>query len=89
MSVYAAFLNEPDKSAWEALREKWPNGRSFVLTDNLAFVAPEGLTLTTEVADAVGIGEKNDLPGVVFEWGVHTGFNRGELWEWLSKVKRS
>jgi len=87
MTVYAVFLNEPDETAWAALQEKWPNGRSFILTDNMAFVAPEGIVLTTEISKAVGIGEDNDRLGLVFEWTAHNGFNRGDLWEWLRKVQ--
>ncbi|MCY3880233.1 MAG: hypothetical protein OXF74_13770 [Rhodobacteraceae bacterium] len=87
MTVYAVFLNEPDETTWATLREKWPNGRSFILTDNMAFVAPEGLTLTAEIAEAVGIGVERGVLGIVFEWAAHNGFNRGALWEWLRKVQ--
>ena len=87
MTVYAVYLNEPDETAWTALREHWPNGRHFILTDNLAFVAPEGIITTSQIAEATGIGEEQELLGLVFEWSAHHGFNHSDLWEWLRKVK--
>ena len=87
MTVYAVFLNEPNSEAWQALKEKWPNGRSSILTDNMAFVSLEGLTLTAEIAEALGIGGEREVLGIVFEWTAHNGFNRSDLWEWLRKVQ--
>ncbi len=87
MTVYAVFLNEPSSDAWQALRKEWPNGRHFILTDHMAFVAPEGLTLTSDIAETVGISETTKRLGIVFEWVTHNGFNRSDLWEWLLKVR--
>ena len=86
MTVHAVFLNEADEAAWQTLRDKWPS-RHFILTDHMAFVAPEGLTLTAEVAEAVGVGEAAGRLGVVFEWTAHNGYNRSDLWEWLRKMQ--
>ncbi len=86
MTVYAVFLNEPNEEAWAVLAERWPD-RHFILTGNLAFVAPEGLTLTSAIAEAVGIGDAEDRHGIVFEWAAHNGYNRSDLWEWLRKVQ--
>lgn len=86
MTVYAVFLNEADEAAWQALREKWP-GRHFILTDHMAFVAPEGLTLTAEIAEAVEFGEASERRGIIFELTEHNGYNRSDLWEWLRKVQ--
>lgn len=66
MSVYAVSLNQPDEAAWKALRDAWP-GRHFILTDRMAFVAPEGITTTAQIAEAVGIGGESDLLGLVLE----------------------
>lgn len=89
MTVYAVFLNEPDEDAWAAVREGWPRGRNFILTDNLAFVAPEeGIVTTTgEIAEKVGIRGEQERLGIVFEWNTHTGFNRSDLWEWFRQVR--
>ena len=86
MTVYAVFLNEADESAWQALAEKWP-GRHFILNEHMAFVAPEGITTTAEIAAVAGIGEEHDVLGIVFDWSAHHGFNRSDLWEWLRKVQ--
>jgi len=86
MTVYAVFLNRPDEAAWKTLQEKWP-GRHFILTEHMAFVAPEGLSLTTDVTQALGIGDEAERLGIVFEWAAHNGYNRSDLWEWLRKVQ--
>jgi len=88
MTVYAVFLNDADETARQALQEKWPHGRHFILTDHMAFVAPEGITTTAQIAQAVGIGSgEREVLGIVFEWAAHNGFNRSDLWEWLRKVQ--
>ena len=76
MTVYAVFLNEPDKEAWQALAEKWPERHHF-LTDNMAFVAPEALTLTSDVVKVAGIGGDRKIPGIVFELGAHARSAKG------------
>ena len=86
MSTYAVYLNEPDAQAWDAIKTTWP-GRYFILTDHLAFVAPEGITTTAAVAEIVGIGEERKVAGIVFDWMAHNGFNRSDLWEWLRKAQ--
>ncbi len=89
MSVYAVFLNEPDPGAWAALKERWP-GRTFELTEHMAFVAPENdVTLTSHIGDAAGIGNNDgeETTGIVLEVTAHHGYNRSDLWEWLRKVQ--
>lgn len=89
MAVYAVFLNETNDGVWQALQDQWPNGRNFILTDHMAFVAPEGIVTTAQISEAVGIGRHDDgeVLGIVFEWGAHGGYNRSDLWEWLGKVQ--
>ena len=87
MSIYAVFLNQKDDKAWDAVQREWPKGRCFILDGRLAFVAPEGITTTAEIAKIVGINKENDRLGIVFEYTAHSGYNRGDLWEWLEKVK--
>ena len=85
MSTYAIFLNVPNQDAWEGLKAEWP-GRYFIMDDRLAFVAPEGITTTTDIANVVGINQETARLGIVLEYSSHTGFNRNDLWEWLGKV---
>jgi len=85
MSVYAIYLNEPDEDAWKALKETWPD-RHFILTDCMAFAAPQGITTTSDIINAVGIGEEREVVGIVFELNANGGYNRGDLWEWLRKA---
>ena len=54
MSTFAVYLDQPDPGAWEALRQNWPE-RHFILDERVAFVAPEGIVLTSDVARTVGV----------------------------------
>ncbi|MDE0238919.1 MAG: hypothetical protein OXQ84_01795 [bacterium] len=89
MAVYAVFLNQASPSVWQALRDQWPNGRNYVLTDYMAFVVPEGIVTTQQISDAIGLGNESgqETLGIVFEWKSHGGFNHIDLWEWIDKAK--
>ncbi|MCY3725012.1 MAG: hypothetical protein OXF95_00020 [Rhodobacteraceae bacterium] len=86
MSVYAVFLSEPNEKSWNDLKAKYPS-RNFILSENMAFVAPEDVTLTSDIMEVVGVGKDTDQLGIVFELDSYNGFHRGELWEWLGKFK--
>ena len=84
MSIYAVFLNDPDDEAWARVNEHW-NGRQYILSDHLAFVAPEETTLTEEIANTIGINKDGGVVGIVIESSGHFGFNNPGLWEWMRK----
>ena len=85
MSVFAVVLNDPDERAWDSLRTHWPD-RHLVVTDRLAFVAPETLTLTQDVADTLGMNQEKKVLGIVIEMANRSGFNKSSLTEWLEKA---
>ena len=87
MSIYLVALNQPDKDAWERLKTEWPKPRHYLLTDRLAFVAPEEILLTEDITDTVGMNDEHDVTGFVveIEYGTINGWNRQALWEWLRK----
>lgn len=85
MTTLAVYLNEPNEAAWKTIQSEWPD-RHFILDERLAFIAPEGLALTSDVAKKIGLGENDSTLGVVMEIESHAGFNRSPLWEWLSKA---
>ena len=89
MTVFAVSLNSADERVWKTLQEKWPNGRGYILTDNMAFVAPDGIVTTQQISDAIGIGQHGgrEVWGIVFVLDAYSGFNQSDLWEWLEKVK--
>ena len=88
MDIYAIFLNEANAECWDKIREEWANGRHYILTDNLAFVASDGISTTVEVGKKIGItGDAESALGLVFEVGAYNGFNKGDLWEWLRKMQ--
>ena len=86
MTIYAIILNEPNDSAWEAVRENWPN-HHHILTDQIAFIAvPEDkLTLTDDIAEPIGLNESKKIRGLVIEAEHRAGFNDSSLVEWLGK----
>ena len=86
MDTYAIILNDPSTFAWQAIRDAWPE-RHFLLTERVALVAPEGITLVDDIAERVGIGKEQEILGIVIELGNYTGFNRSALWEWMRKVQ--
>ncbi|MCY4150905.1 MAG: hypothetical protein OXE94_01540 [Aestuariivita sp.] len=87
MEVYAIFLNEPNETCWDAIQKNWPENH-FILTKNLAFIVTNDNITTKQIADKVGIyGSDEKIVGLVFEFGSYNGFNSGDLWEWLGKVK--
>ena len=86
MAVYLIALNEPDENIWETVRNMWPE-RHHILTDSMAFVAPEGVALTQEIADSLGMNSEGGVSGIVAELNNYGGFNRSALVEWMTKVK--
>lgn len=87
MSIYLVALNRPDEGAWERLKAKWPKSRRYLLTDRLAFVAPEEAVLTEDIGEIVGMNEEHDVTGFVAEiqYDNINGWNRQAIWEWLRK----
>ena len=87
MSIYLVALNQPDEGAWERLKDARPESRRYVLTDRLAFVAPEEILLTEEVGEIVGMNDEHEVTGIVTEIQYDTinGWNRQAVWEWLRK----
>ena len=86
MSIYLIALNHPDEAAWDRLKSKWPKHHRIV-TDRLAFIAPEEITITEEVGESVGMNSEHKVLGVVAEiqYGTINGWNRQSLWEWMGK----
>ena len=62
MSVYLIVLENNDADAWDRLRAKWPS-HNLILNERVAFVAPEGITLTTEVCETIGFNDNNKVSG--------------------------
>ena len=87
MSVFAIVLNEPSQTAWAAVKENWP-GTHFILTDRIAFVAPdENIVLTSEIAEKVGMNDDKNVLGFVMKSAANAGFNKSGLWEWMRAVE--
>ena len=84
MILYAVVLNEPSEFSWQKIREGWPD-RHYFLTDRIAFIATEDLTLTQEIAVAVGMNKEDRISGLVIEATSRGGWNDSSFVEWLSK----
>ena len=85
MAVYLIALNEPDENVWATVGNMWPK-HHHILTDRMAFVAPEGVALTQEIADSLGMNSEGGVSGIVVELDNYGGFNRSALAEWIAKV---
>ena len=88
MSIFAIYLNQPNKEAWDKLENVW-SGRHFILDDRLALISPKDVALTSEIARTLGIGSHAGDPifGFVAEISAYYGFNRRDLWEWLGRFR--
>lgn len=64
MRVYLITLEEKNEQAWERIREAWPK-RHRLVTDTMAFVAPEGISVAEDVSDAIGMNAEEDVGGFV------------------------
>ena len=72
--------------AWVLINDRWYK-RHHILTERMAFVAPEGVALTQEIADSLGMNPEGRVSGIVAELDNYGGFNRSALVEWIAKVK--
>ncbi len=87
MTTYAIVLNEPNEDVWNVIRQKWPGLQHYMVTDVLAFIAPEEPTLTSLVADEIGMNREGRVKGLVVEADTRSGFNSAPFIEWLNKVE--
>ena len=87
MSIYLIALDRPDEGAWERLKAEWPKSRRYILTERLAFVAPEDIMLTEDIGEAIGMNEEFEVSGIVTEiqYDTTNGWHRQAVWEWLRK----
>ena len=86
MSTYVIVLNEPSEYAWNALDINWPN-HHLILNEYVAFVAPEGISITEDVSKVIGVHPENpEALGVIFEAGNYYSFNMPRILEWIRKA---
>ena len=88
MSVYLVALDEPNAGAWRRLEATWPD-RHLVLDDRVALVSPDGISLTEEICEAVGMSKDHLVGGFVAEvnYDAFNGWTNPRLWEWLRKYR--
>lgn len=86
MSVYSIILNESNKKTWDTIKSEWAE-RSYILTDTIAFIAPEKINLTQEIANILGMNSEGKVTGMVIESKNKAGWNDSSLIEWLGKVE--
>lgn len=83
MNVYAIVLDAPSEAAWSRIETKWEN--HYFVSNTLALVAPEERAITSEIADQVGMNDKDVVTGIVIQISHYYGWHNKALWEWLSK----
>lgn len=82
MALYAIILHRPSDHAWTKVRKTWP--KHHFLDGRVAFISAEN-ALTGEVSKEVGIGEENQISGLVIQMDYYTGYTNSGLVEWTSK----
>ena len=86
MSIYAIVLQVPDETAWDKVRETWPD-RHYIWHDYTAFIAPVGITTSTQLAGTLGFNGDEKRTGVVIEvTPSHHGYVQANLVEWLKNA---
>lgn len=86
MSIYAIILNKPSELAWERIKSNWPKHRHYFLTNRIAFIAPDEIIITTDIASTVGMNRDDKVQGIVIEATNRGGWNDKSLIEWFEKV---
>ncbi len=84
MAVYAIILPEPEQGAWDRIEAKWP-GRTHIYDERLAFVCPEEIMVTRDIADIVGMEEERRVTGFVLDIKAYAGWANPSVWEWIQK----
>ena len=86
MSVYLIVLHEPDPTAWERVRETWPD-RCFIVNDHTAFVAPPPGVLSHSIADTLGMNGEKKVSGIVVGTETLAGFAASDAVEWIQSFR--
>ena len=85
MSIYIITMNEPNETTWETVKSEWPD-RYHILTEHIAFVAPKDMTLTSDIANKLGMNGEDGILGIVVEMQNRAGYNTNSLSEWMEKM---
>lgn len=86
MSVYLITLEEKNEQVWEKIRETWPK-RHRLVTDTMAFVAPEGITVAKDVSDAIGMNPEEDVGGFVVPLESYAGRSFSSTLKWIENAQ--
>ena len=86
MSVYLITLEEKNEQAWERIRETWPK-RHRLVTDTMAFVAPEGVSVPKDVSDAIGMNPGEDVGGFVVQLESYAGRSFNSTLKWIENAQ--
>ena len=86
MNTFAVYLHVPNPDVWSKIRAEWPS-RHFILDDRIAAIVPEGIALTSDISQKLGIGAATAIRGLVVEISAFNGYTRADFWEWLRKIQ--
>lgn len=80
---FAIVLDRPDAETWATVKDLWPEGH-FIHTDRLAYLRLPTATLTSTIANQVGMNRDRRVVGIVLRVDSYYGWNDPGLWEWLA-----
>ena len=85
-TLYLVVLRQPNPDIWKRIKEEWPE-HHFILDTRSAYIALESVLLTDDLAEKIGMNEKEKVAGVVVEIAEINGWISKKLWEWIRKVQ--
>ena len=86
MSVHLIAPEEKNEQVREKIEETRPKRYRFV-TDTLAFVAPEGITVAEDVSEAIGMNPEEDVSGFVVRMESYAGRGFRSTLEWMKNAE--
>ena len=86
MNVYLITLQEKNEGVWKKIETAWPKRCHFV-TDTLAFVAPEGITVPEEISEEIGMDKEEDVLGFVVQMDAYVGHSFVSTINWIDNAE--
>ncbi len=89
MNIYAVAFNEDDPKNLDLIKEKWNENEYYEINNSFVFIAPKEETVTSKIANKIGMNEDSDIKGVVIAIEAYNGFNDSGLWEWMKNKEKN
>lgn len=85
MYLFLVALEAPNPAVWAALENHWPN-RHRIVNDRMAFVAPEGIAIASDIANVLGMNPQHEVHGVVVQLEKYSGRSSTDVVQWVDNA---